>query len=301
MGAENEIDNKNKNENNENVKPYKRETLKRIPTSKNIIINFKETNILSIVFGDDKIKEFFTPNLEFLYFSFYCCESVKDSGWGCAWRSMQSLLKYQLSVSNQNKDHDISFYNLFMKYGDKNTLLEIYKKMKNDENSLNILKKKTFAPHETESGWAEPFISQLVLFSFGFEGELILINGYSEHNYAPKVVFNNKILNFNEFKMMLINHFIEKNNPGPIIIDDSYSSLSIIGIKINNEKNEASSNLELLIMDPHTIDHPEFGLYIVILNNKGRQVGVLPNQSLCSKSVDFSVKPWMAYIPNEIK
>ena len=211
---------------------------------------------------------------------------------------MQSLLKYQLSLSNQNKDHDISFYNLFMNYGDKKTLLEIYKKMRNDEKVLNILENKSFAPHDTESGWAEPFISQLVLFAFGFEGELILINGYSEHNYAPQEVFNSKILDFNEFKELLINHFVEKKNPGPIIIDDSYSSLSIIGIKINNEEND---NFEIIIMDPHTVDNPEYGLYIVILNNKGRQVGVLPNQSLCSKSVDFSVKPWMAYIPNVVE
>ena len=43
---------------------------------------------------------------------------------------MQTVLKYQLSLTNQNKD--ISFYNLFMKYGDKNKLIDIFKKMRKD-------------------------------------------------------------------------------------------------------------------------------------------------------------------------
>ena len=122
---------------------------------------------------------------------------------GCAWRSMQSVLKYQLSLSNQNKDKEISFYNLFMKYGDKNTLVDIFTKMKenkNHTNELNILKNKEFAPHESSNGWAEPFISQLVLYDFGFEGELILINNYPSNSYDPKEVFS-ETLDFEQFKL----------------------------------------------------------------------------------------------------
>ena len=283
----------------DNENPYKREKLKIITSSKNNIINFKKTNILEIKFGLEKMKDFYKPNLLHLYFFYYCCESVDDTNWGCAWRSMQSLLKYQLSLSNQNKDNEISFYNLFMKYGSKNKLIEIFMRMKEGQNTeektLNVLLDKKFAPFETDSGWAEPFISQLVLYDFGFEGELLLINNYSNNNYAPKEVFS-RTLNFNEFKEELKIHF-KQDNPGPIIIDDSFVSLSIIGIQFN----ESNKNMGLLIMDPHAIDKPETGLYIIILNDSGDCLQIIPNKHvLASLAVSFSHnKPWMAYFPKK--
>ena len=52
-------------------------------------------------------------------------------------------------------------------------------------------------------------------------------------------------------------------------------------------------------MDPHTVDYPENGLYIIKLNEKGSFLEITPNKHvLCSRSVKFSNnKPWMAYIP----
>ena len=52
-------------------------------------------------------------------------------------------------------------------------------------------------------------------------------------------------------------------------------------------------------MDPHAVKYPEIGLYIIILNDIGEFVGIIPNEFvLCSRSVKFSDnKPWMAYIP----
>ena len=292
MSIYSEVNNENGNE-----KKYKRQKLKILPSSEIKVVNFKESNILELKFGEEKIKQFHIPNLSHLYFFYYKCETVDDRGWGCAWRSMQSALKYQLSLSNKNRDKEISFYNLFMKYGDKNTLIDIFIKMaKNQDKSkeaLNKLINKKFAPHETDAGWAEPFISQLILYDFGYEGELILINGYSTHNYAPEEVFNRK-LSFKEFKELLKNYFMQEN-PGPIIIDDSYSSLSIIGVKFDDEK----ENMEIIIMDPHTVDYPEIGLYIVVLNKEGENIEIIPNEHvLCTRSVQFSNnKPWMAYIP----
>ena len=110
------------------IKPYKRDELIKLPESENKIFNIEQSKILENKFGIDKIKEFLTVNLSYLSFYHYNCESVNDRDWGCAWRSMQTVLRYGLSLSNQNKD--ISFYNLFMKYGDKNTLIDIFKKMK---------------------------------------------------------------------------------------------------------------------------------------------------------------------------
>ena len=99
-----------------------------------------------------------------------------------------------------------------MKYGDKNVLIDIFMRMTKGQNISEVLKKllnKKFAAFETDCGWAEPFISQLVLYDFGFEGELILINGYSNHNYAPEEVFS-RTLNFKEFRELLRNYFKQK-------------------------------------------------------------------------------------------
>ena len=155
---------------NPEQKEYKREALIRIDKNDSYLVNFSESKILEKKFGAERINNFSFCNLTHLYFYHYGCESVDDTNWGCAWRSLQSALRFQLSLSNQTKD--ISFYNLFMKYGPKNTLIEIFKKMCKKENKdelVDILSKRTFAPFENQSGWAEPFISQLALYDFGFD------------------------------------------------------------------------------------------------------------------------------------
>ena len=278
----------------QNEKPYKRQTLKRIEKNDSYLLNFSESNILQKKFGSERLNNFLFCNLSHLYFYHYTCESVDDSNWGCAWRSLQSTLRFQLSLSNQT--NDISFYNLFMKYGQKELLMEIYKKMCKKENKdeiVEILSKRKFAPFENNNGWAEPFISQLVLYDFGFEGDLILVNGYPKNSYAPKEVFD-KTVNFIEFKEILKVHF-SKPNPGPVILDDSCASIAIIGIKFNTD----NENISLMIMDPHASKNPEEGLYIISLAANGEFIQIEPEKLiLASLSIYFSDnKPWMVYIP----
>jgi len=181
-----------------------------------------------------------------------------------------------------------------MTFGSKNKLIEIYKKMsKNSNEIVKILTKKIFAPFENENGWAEPFISQLILFEFGFEGELLLINNYNKSSYAPKEVFN-RTIDFKEFINILKKHFLNKNSI-PIILDDSFVSVCVIGIKID-EKNK---NIDLIIMDPHSSNVPEIGLYIVKLDYDGNKIELIPNKNvLVSENVYFCNKSWMVFIPN---
>ena len=269
-------------------------SLTRINTTDDNLKSFSQSNILETKFGKEKLENFLLCDLSHLYFYHYKCESVDDSNWGCAWRSLQSALRFQLSLNNQKKD--ISFYNLFMKYGAKNALIELYKKMSKDndnaDKNIDILSAKKFAPHENSCGWAEPFISQLVLYDFGFKGDLLLINGYPRGSYAPIEVFK-KILNFQEFKEKLSQHFKQKN-PGPIILDDSRASISIIGVKFRND-----NNIELIIMDPHACPDAEKGLYIITLDNNGGFLEITPPEIvLASMSIYFAHKnPWMAYFP----
>ena len=165
-------------------------------------------------------------------------------------------------------------------------------KKENKDELVDILSKRTFAPFENQSGWAEPFISQLALYDFGFEGDLILVNGYPKNSYAPKEVFD-KTVDFKEFKEILKNYF-NSPNPAPIILDDSWASVAIIGVQFNKD----NENIELMIMDPHARSEPEEGLYIITLDEKGEFGRIEPEKLvLASPSIYFIEKPWMAYIP----
>lgn len=199
----------------------------------------------------EEYSKFQTCDLSKLYFYYYKCESVDDTNWGCAWRSMQSVLDYQMNLNTPPQNHNLlNLYNLFMKYGSKEKLLSIYEKMKNDKKILEILTNKIFAPSENESGWAEPFISQLVLFDHGFKGDLFLVNDYPPDSYAPKEVFD-KTYNFDEFKNFLKEYFNDKDKSCPIILDDSRLSACLIGVKFIYDEKGNETSLELLILDPH--------------------------------------------------
>lgn len=272
---------------------YKRKKLERIKITDERLENFAKSQVLEKKFGAERLKNFLLCDLSHLYFYHYVCESVNDLNWGCAWRSLQTTLRFQLSL--ENKKEDISFYNLFIKYGSKDTLIEIFENMSKKENKeeiKNILSRKEFAPFENSDGWAEPFISQLVLYDYGYEGDLILVNGYPRRSYAPKEVFD-KTVNFEEFKQILKGHFSQKN-PGPIILDDSCASISLIGIKFNEE----NENVDLMIMDPHDSGSAGKGLYIITLDKNGEFVQKEPEELiLASGSIYFKEKPWMVYIP----
>ena len=276
----------------EEEKLYKRKALERIDKTDSDLMNFTESKVLENKFGPERLKDFKLCTLSHLYYYHYACESVDDTNWGCAWRNLQTTLRFQLSLNNQKKD--ISFYNLFMQYGPKKTLMEIYKKLckkENKEEILNLLSLKEFAPFENTDGWAEPFISQLVLYDNGFEGDLILVNDYPKRSYAPKEVFD-KTVDFNGFKEILKQHFSQEN-PAPIILDDSCSSIGLFGIEIKEEK------ISLMIMDPHATNKPEMGLYIITLDENGGFIQIEPQgKVLVSYAIYFNNnKPWMAYIP----
>ena len=54
-----------------------------------------------------------------------------------------------------------------------------------------------------------------------------------------------------------------------------------------------------MIMDPHAINNPRDGLYIISLDANGKRIQIEPNNLiLASNSIYFSDnKPWMVYIP----
>ena len=62
---------------NEQNKPYLRQTLIPIPESESQVLNIQESKILEKKCGIERIKEFSTVNLSHLYFYHYNCESIK--------------------------------------------------------------------------------------------------------------------------------------------------------------------------------------------------------------------------------
>ena len=169
--------------------------------------------------------------------------------------------------------------------------------MKNDKKNLAILATRKFAPFENDSGWAEPFISQLVLYDNGFNGDLFLVNDYPPHSYAPKEVFD-RTYNFDEFKIFLKEYFNDKNKSCPIILDDSRLSICLIGVKFNYDEKGNEVSLELLILDPHAHGYipGESGIYVVVLESNGSKITTLPEEILGSHAIFFDKnKPWMVY------
>ncbi|MCQ2817032.1 MAG: C78 family peptidase [archaeon] len=251
---------------------------------------------------------FKTVDFNHLYYYYYGCESIADYNWGCAWRSMQTLLSYKLSKENKYTEENkakISFKNLFMKYGDKETLYEIFKKDYKMNEIPKYLKEKSFAPFETDNGWAEPFISKLVAKDFGYDGRLFLINKYSDKYYAPKEVFEEKILSFEEFKKLLLDYFSDQSKCAPIILDDACFSICVVGVKL--DKNDY---LEILVFDPHPEeeDKGEKGFYICRLGPDGRCIEIQENldsyeddarQPLCCDYIYFNqMRHYAVYMAN---
>lgn len=307
-------------------KPYRRALLIKMPIYKEKGI-YRETEIESLyknIFPENDLctTDLIVPanQLEFYY---YNCESVQDYGWGCAWRCIQTVLGTIRNVlfSDENLEgylpdfeklinFDIEFEKMFMSYGKREDLERLYLSCYNEKRLPEYLREKEFAPFETENGWAEPFLAKLILHDFGVEGNLFVLNHYSEGSYAPEQVFE-KTLNFKEFKQFLINHF-SKPHKLPIIIDDTLITICIVGVVLpekNSEKNSDKNSekienendkLTLLIADPHV--KPDMsgdaGIYHVTLNDEGDFISELnPQKTLYGKRLLFQKNSFMVYAP----
>jgi len=163
------------------------------------------------------------------------------------------------------------------------------------------LRERVYAPFETQYGWAEPFILDLISFDFNIKGKLYLLNGYIEEAYTPKELFQ-KIINFEEFINLAFEN-LNKNRPLPIIIDDSTVSLCIIGLmKCQKEKNEIL--YKFLIADPHVGKKNDVrsGIYIVVLNEKGKFLQEHNSHGkMNGKRMRFDISEFMIFIADDIQ
>lgn len=241
---------------------------------------------------------------------FYHSEGVKDYGWGCAYRSLQTALftlknlinessekeKYELKYKKL-MDSNLTFKDIFYDYGSKKVLGDIIIKMLNVSELPEYFVKKDFAPFETENAWIEPYISQVICYDLEVYGELFLVNKYSSEAIAPEFVFNqtNKT-NFSEIREVLINYFKQDNNlKVPVIIDDGLYSFAIIGVGIENDDELTKDFFYLFIADPHIRDDEKGsdGLYEVMLDKNGKYIKRDCDTFRNCKEFNFDEKMWM--------
>ncbi|KAM3142248.1 hypothetical protein pb186bvf_005657 [Paramecium bursaria] len=227
----------------------------------------------------------------FLYFP-YQGDFVDDFGWGCAWRCIQMIL-------SQLQEYDQSLKDLINKYGWRKVLEDIYLKLNTITEIPEYLQDSKFAPEDNLNRWAEPFITQLVLFDQGVRSELFLVNLYPPSSNAPIEVFQKDILNFQQFVAYLLEHF--DKNKGLVNIDDSTYAMIIYGIQKQGNK------IILNIADPHinsnkTINY--IGLYDVLLDENGDQLSnTITEQEKqyysyvgSYQGIQFNKKPWMVCV-----
>lgn len=235
----------------------------------------------------------------------YNAEGIRDYGWGCAWRAIQTCLSpYKINPS---------FEDIFHLFGPLENLKNIYEDKYPTEELPNT---KPFAPHDLTSGWAEPFIGHMVMHYYNIPSALELLNGIPGNCHAPEEVFHQEPIIFNIFKANLEHHF-KTENPAPVMIDDGMYALNIVGIE--NE----GLNTTLWIADPHikegvnkVIDQEKSpsGLYKITLDEEGKQINCSLNNEdkhqvahLFSagsyKGLHFESKRWMVLFPlsNAIK
>ena len=237
-----------------------------------------------------------------LYFFYYDCESIHDYGWGCAWRALQTTLRFLLAQSNKyTNSTDMTYKTLFMKYGERQMLEELYIKEYQPGNTVlpDYIVNTKFCPFESMKGWAEPFIAKLVISDFGFKGELLLVNNAIEQAYAPKEVFN-RVITFYDFVEMVKKHF-ENPKAAPIIIDDSLVCLCIGGV--GKEESDGDDAIRFIMLDPHVRQNNtgDSGIYYVVIEKDGTFKKEKNKQHNILGHLLHFKKGWMVYIPDIIE
>lgn len=225
-------------------------------------------------------------------------ESVRDHGWGCAWRAIQtSLSSYGIKTS---------FSDLFILFGSKQNLQTIY----HDKYPFEqVNSSKPFAPFELEEGWAEPFIGEMVMHFYGIPASLESLNGIPVTCNAPPSVFHRAPMTFTAFVERLQKHF-DREHAAPVMIDDSSLAFNIIGI------GGKDADITLWIADAHIkeganrsqSEKTPNGLFTITLNGRGEQIrcslnGEDQHQKSYMDNLDYSKrlyfnnKRWMVLFP----
>ena len=175
----------------------------------NVSISKKKLELLEEQYAN-RIEKTALPNQIIFTFFPYNCESVRDYSWGCAWRCIQSIL-YNLASNSKFKSelNHLNFKEIYNFFGRREVLIELYisSDFEKKTDFSQILEISTFAPFDLSCGWAEPFIGQLCLSYFGIKSQLCCLNGVPDFHNTPEAILEEQIINFKEFKDLLLFYF----------------------------------------------------------------------------------------------
>lgn len=156
------------------------------------------------------------------YYYHYNQDGIKDEGWGCAYRSLQTI---------------ISFFILNTSYGKNRSMISIpeIQKILVDIGDKN----KNFINSNEKIGAIE--INYVLNELFGVDNKIIYISSGDELISKGKEIFN---------------HF--KENGTPIMIGGWKYAYTILGIMYDENRNE----YKYLILDPHYIGEDDINIVI---------------------------------------
>lgn len=225
----------------------------------------------------------------------YNSEGIRDYGWGCAWRTIQTCL------SSLNLEVP-PFADLFHFFGRRENLMQLYMDSYGIDDLSREWTDRPFAPYDLSNGWAEPFIGQMVLHHYQYNSQLELINSRPTC-YAPAEVFKFPPLNFEAFKQRVESHFTQANPPA-LVLDDGKYAFNIVGFGTISSSKETL----LWIYDPHIEEGvgASHGLYTITLDEWGHQIACSVNEEQKSnmfnqnsyRGIDFQSKAWMILFPS---
>lgn len=195
------------------------------------------------------------------------CDDVKDVGWGCAWRCIQTILK--------SFDSEISLRDLYKIYHQEGI------------------------PTDGSKGeWAEPGIGKQALEHFGLGSpKIVLYNGHTGSKLTP--TSDEQISGFEALKARLFAHFTHHNTP--VMADNSCYAMLICGIR------ESGDHVVLEIADPHKNNASDSRYDVILDKKTGKQIRNTAidkddeSNGLRTGRIPSFEKPWMFLFPELAK
>lgn len=154
--------------------------------------------------------------------------SIDDKGWGCAWRALQTQLSSYIKTIPTL--HDLYYF-----FGNKQKISEIY-------NNVYTGECKYIAPYEKWSGWADPYMSHIVMLYYNLPSTFAFVHNI---NYEWTGQFNENINCIKFDKFLEIVKRIIKEEKKTIMVDDNTYAYSIIGY------HEEDNTDYFWVADPH--------------------------------------------------
>ncbi|KAJ3432962.1 hypothetical protein M0812_21908 [Anaeramoeba flamelloides] len=245
----------------------------------------------------------------------------KDSGWGCLYRTIQTVSS-ELYTFGKSKDNEFMIPKIkeMQKYFDSseklsNLILSDQRCVSDKQERLKVISQQSDMVIQVGSStWFEPWHAKFFFLSrLGAEFRLMC---YKAHNKVSNgrsrktsdLEFEH-LVGFQNLVQLLCSHFKKQENQekkelqnkeqqtvAPIILDNSISAFTLLGIRVNPETEDCC----MWISDPHVMMEPQiYGLYYMVYDKEGKMISS-SLENTCFSSSDFFNNEWMLLIPDKL-